>query len=246
MSQQEQHLTIEDLSVFLDTQLSPEKQAAYSAHLQGCEQCQKELTGLRQTVTLLRALPQPSLPRSFVLPTTPVVQSVGAQRDTLTLITKIGPRSSSTRTRTAVNTALRVVSALAAVIGIVFILSGLLSSLLFGSAQPTASQFNAMSKNDPSVVRNADTTAHQQAQDKDNAGTPAVTSTQPDSKHAQAAQGSNAAHEAQTTAPGTFLWPQFLFFDLNTMGGRLGLGILLFVAGSMGIRFFSRKKSRAG
>ena len=64
----EKHLATEQLSAFIDQDLSPEEQAVCESHLQGCQQCQNALASLRQTVILLRALPQPQLPRSFVLP----------------------------------------------------------------------------------------------------------------------------------------------------------------------------------
>ena len=67
MTQQE-HLTTEQLSAFLDKQLTPQEQAFFDAHMQSCSRCQNALGELRRTVVLLHALPQPSLPRSFTLP----------------------------------------------------------------------------------------------------------------------------------------------------------------------------------
>ncbi|GAC1624569.1 MAG: hypothetical protein NVS4B7_15260 [Ktedonobacteraceae bacterium] len=64
----EGHLTTEQLSAFLDQQLSPQEQVICKLHLQTCEHCQSTLATLQQTVALLKALPAPSLPRSFVLP----------------------------------------------------------------------------------------------------------------------------------------------------------------------------------
>ncbi|HLX39760.1 MAG TPA: zf-HC2 domain-containing protein, partial [Ktedonobacteraceae bacterium] len=69
----DRHLTTEQLSAFIDKQLAAEEQAACTAHLQTCQQCQQALAALRQTVMLLKALPQPALPRSFVLPTNLIV-----------------------------------------------------------------------------------------------------------------------------------------------------------------------------
>src|SRR5215469_2615502 len=65
-----EHLTIEQLSAILDKQLSPQEWAVCRAHLSTCQQCQGMLADLRQTSALLHALPQPELPRSFVLPAT--------------------------------------------------------------------------------------------------------------------------------------------------------------------------------
>ncbi|TMC58178.1 MAG: hypothetical protein E6J21_13300, partial [Chloroflexota bacterium] len=68
MANRDQHLTTEQLSAFLDRQLSPREQAEYNAHLESCQLCQGALASLRQSVVLLRAMPQPSVPRSFTLP----------------------------------------------------------------------------------------------------------------------------------------------------------------------------------
>ncbi len=64
---QNEHLTTEQLSALLDKHLSAQEEAQSEAHLRDCQQCQGILNDLRQTVALLRALPQPPLPRSFAL-----------------------------------------------------------------------------------------------------------------------------------------------------------------------------------
>jgi len=58
----------EQLSAALDGMLTPEEQAALDAHLAGCESCRRELEELRQVRSLLRAVPESALPRSFLLP----------------------------------------------------------------------------------------------------------------------------------------------------------------------------------
>ncbi|HEY1389089.1 MAG TPA: zf-HC2 domain-containing protein [Ktedonobacterales bacterium] len=57
------------LSAALDGMLAPEEQAALDAHLAECDTCARELEELRQVRRLLRAMPEPALPRSFLLPT---------------------------------------------------------------------------------------------------------------------------------------------------------------------------------
>ncbi|HEY7340892.1 MAG TPA: zf-HC2 domain-containing protein [Ktedonobacterales bacterium] len=59
----------EQLSAALDGALTPEEQAALDAHLAECDTCARELEELRQVRRLLRAMPEPALPRSFLLPT---------------------------------------------------------------------------------------------------------------------------------------------------------------------------------
>ncbi len=57
----------EQLSALLDNQLDEQERAALEAHLRDCAECQAELASLQQTRALLRALPQPTLPRNFSL-----------------------------------------------------------------------------------------------------------------------------------------------------------------------------------
>lgn len=59
------------LSAHLDGALEPTEDAALQAHLDACLDCQHELAALRQTQALVRALPTPALPHSFILPETP-------------------------------------------------------------------------------------------------------------------------------------------------------------------------------
>ncbi|HEX6122642.1 MAG TPA: zf-HC2 domain-containing protein [Ktedonobacterales bacterium] len=58
----------ERLSAWLDGALPAEERAALEAHLATCAACQRELDGLRQVRALLRALPDPTPPRPFLLP----------------------------------------------------------------------------------------------------------------------------------------------------------------------------------
>jgi len=61
------HLDTELLSAYLDNQVTPAERARVEAHLRVCMTCQAELNSLRQTVTLLRALPRVPVPRAFTL-----------------------------------------------------------------------------------------------------------------------------------------------------------------------------------
>lgn len=56
------------LSALLDNELSEQERADLEAHLQTCTDCRAELESLRRASALLRALPQPILPRNFMLP----------------------------------------------------------------------------------------------------------------------------------------------------------------------------------
>ena len=66
----------ERLSAYLDGELAPADAAALERHLAECAECRDELAALREVRTLLRALPQPPLPRSFVLPPTTAPRAV--------------------------------------------------------------------------------------------------------------------------------------------------------------------------
>ena len=59
------------LSAYLDQQLRAGEQLRVEAHLQRCAACRRELEELRATVRLLQQVPQPALPRSFVLRAAP-------------------------------------------------------------------------------------------------------------------------------------------------------------------------------
>jgi len=65
------HLTDEQISTYLDDRLAPAERASASAHLGQCEECSKTLQDFRFTVDTLRALPDPPLPRSFLIVQTP-------------------------------------------------------------------------------------------------------------------------------------------------------------------------------
>lgn len=58
---------IEQLSAYLDGQLSDVERATLEKHLDECSRCRRELDELEATVALLHALPVPRPPRSFTL-----------------------------------------------------------------------------------------------------------------------------------------------------------------------------------
>ena len=129
MAKQDRHLTTARLSAFIDGQLSVEEQEQSEEHLGTCELCQQQLAELRQMVMLLHALPQPKLPRSFTLPvaeTTLAPRTVSVARP----LAPVTPLRQSTGIPASIGGAIRVISTLAAVIGIVFLLSGLFGTVI--------------------------------------------------------------------------------------------------------------------
>ena len=130
MAKQEQHLTTARLSAYIDGQLSPEEQTQTEIHLQNCVVCQQQLAELRQTVALLHALPQPPLPRSFVLPTAEPALVPSQATRTARPLAPITPLPRRNGWPIYVTGAVRTVSTLAAMIGIVFLLSGLFGTVI--------------------------------------------------------------------------------------------------------------------
>lgn len=139
----DRHLTTEQLSALLDQQLPSQEQAEYNAHLKTCRQCQKAMADLKLTVALLHALPQPTLPRSFVLPAT-VGHTDEQPARPVHPVHSVRPLTTTTR-RTPPNRlghlarrSIRTLSTIAAVIGLIFILSSFLSTHSFGGATTTS------------------------------------------------------------------------------------------------------------
>jgi hypothetical protein len=67
-SDRDQHISIDDLSTYLDGEIeSTEERARIEQHLAMCETCREELESLRAVSRLLADLPEPPLPRSFRL-----------------------------------------------------------------------------------------------------------------------------------------------------------------------------------
>jgi len=76
----------EDLSAFLDGQLTPSDRARVQRHLKECADCRADLDALRHTVSLLRAVPALKPPRSFVLPVTEARRQRQARRQRLAYV----------------------------------------------------------------------------------------------------------------------------------------------------------------
>jgi anti-sigma factor RsiW len=117
----------EMLSAYLDGALTSAEREALERHLAGCAECQEELAGLIRVGALLRALPEPALPRSFTLP------EPGAAHGGRSLPVR------SARRVSAWSGAAQWVGGLAAALGAGILLAGVLPPLGFGGAASTAS-----------------------------------------------------------------------------------------------------------
>jgi cell division septation protein DedD len=232
VAKQDRHLTTEQLSAYLDGHLSPQELSPCDAHLNTCKQCQQTLAELRETVALLHALPQPTLPRSFLLPA-----DISVAR--LAPVQPPTPLSITARRRrwpSHVHSMVRVVSTIAAVIGIAFLLSSLVGvAPQFGGSASTSSSTSAPV---PAQRNNAVTPSEHVQPRVPSPGasvkTPSSpgTSTADQNRNEPTPKPTPAAHPANAPNP-----PQFLIqlFDLSTSRGRALLGVLLLVLGLIGI-----------
>ncbi len=258
---QEHHLTIEQLSAFLDRQLSPQEQAECDIHLQHCPHCQSSLAELHQTVSLLHTLPQPELPRSFLLSarTLSIAERSERQLASVTPITHSRSRSWQTYLRRST----RIISTIAAVLGIFFIMSSLLTTLLIlphgGAASTTSapvfspvqslspmppsasSQFSNVAgpgQNPASPVRNPRVTSTSD-QKETNAPTPvptAVNTIIPTSRSAPSnSNGQQGYAQTQSVPP---------ILDLSMPEGRAGVGFILLILGVLGAFLTRRRPAR--
>ena len=229
-----EHPTTEQLSAYLDKQLTPHEQAVFDAHFQTCQRCQQRLAELRYTVSLVHALPKVEAPRSFTLPTGISPISIEhARRDREQLPNQRRRASHSMLRRTV-----RVVSTLAAVLGILFVLSGLLSTFtLFGhiggaslSSAP-ASNSAGQSNQRPSVLGpNDSTTATSRANVPPyGAATKPVVPT-PTAERAKSTRTPSSGSIPTNQGP---IIPPAL--DITMPEGRLGIGMLVLFLGIIGL-----------
>ena len=245
------HLTTEQLSAFLDKQFSAQEQIEWNAHLRTCQQCQRRLADLRQTVVLLHALPQVELPRSFVLPASTrlapehriqTVQkgaAVGERGGRVMPIAHDRPRN-----RSALQRSVRVLSTIAAVVGFLLIASGLLVGAHIGgggtyasnTASGGASQVTAGSA--ASSPQNLPRQPSQHATVspvKPGAAAPQVTRTP--SQIVKSAPSPTHAHDHNVSLPPVL--------DLSTPVGLEGVGLILLVLGFLGLTVMRVVRRRA-
>jgi anti-sigma factor RsiW len=219
--QRDQHPTTEQLSTWLDQQLTPEEQAACSTHLEDCEQCQYVLDNLQQTVNLLQSLPQLEVPRSFALPADFHITSDRNKQQQI----KQSTTTSLPRLPTPLRHSLRAVSALAAVIGLFFALSSFVA--LLHSDRPSTSSVSAPAPtNSPSSAQHAPIP---QLTDRNNANGSSNASNKADNRQPTAETNSTA------TEP-------ILPFDFNQPEERLSIGIPLAILGSIGFVLFAQRQ----
>jgi hypothetical protein len=226
-----EHLTIAELSAYIDEELTPAELAACDAHIRTCQPCQAALADLRLTSTLLSSMPQVAVPRSFTLPTnlltlpeTPATEVRTLKRSS-SLATPIWRRS------------MRVASTLVAILGLFFVLAGALSALPHGGAMNSAS-----------TASNGVSAPHAAAGQATTQPTPLLSST-PERNLSPNAEATRRATELTTptpvnTSPTYGAQPQGpptdqpalpAVLDLSQPLGRLSTGLALFLLGIVGV-----------
>ncbi len=258
MSPYNSHLTTEQISAFLDQQPSAQEQSTSQAHLNTCELCQQQLAELQQTVLLLRALPRAPLPRSFVLPVESTIQSeaVAGEEDATPKIA----RQAQNRILilpSYVRTTMRIASTLVAVLGLFFILSGLLAMVSGTSRVSTSFEISTKAR-----VANSSSDTHQPqplaggavapssntSQPQPFAGgaaAPSPNTSQPQPFAGRAANTQKLGISPNTSRPQPPMSPITSFFDLGTPKGHLSIGLLLLIAGIVSVTLFTKLGEQA-
>jgi len=221
-----EHLTTEQLSASFDKQLSPQEQAVFDAHISTCQQCQNKLADLRLTAALLHALPEEEVPRSFVLPgNVSIIPDRTIQQNTT--FTPIPQRQ---RRRVSIlRRSIRVVTTLAAVLALCFIISGILPLLYSGgtSTSSTASSGSTpleMGTVHPTVTAPGDQQSQRALQPNGSAATTPPTEIAHSLSPTGKGTTTSKAEHPTNPGPGTTTPPAI---DLSQPVSRLGIGVLV-------------------
>lgn len=231
-----EHLTIAQLSAYLDKELSRDELALCDAHLQSCPQCQAVLADLRITSALLHRMPQVEVPRSFVLPSNLAVLPAAPARSE-------PRRLQPTRSQYVVKRSLRALSTLAAVVGLLFILFGAISTLPHGGYATSGA-----------VMAPENGAAGSKSGTPSLAGTHKSTSPY-EHETVQAQATARAQHQQEPTATPTAsapVEPQApqtnlpAVLNLGQPEGRLSIGAALLVLGILGVLLTRRSRRGVG
>ena len=236
------HLTIEQLSAVLDKQLSPQEWSVCQAHLGTCQRCQGMLADLQQTSALLRALPQPELPRSFVLPATITSPAGQISRPEVRAPVRQIARGRSRTWPRYLRYSTRFISTIAAALGIIFIISGLLVSLPHGGATTASTPMNAPSSSSAGTSGTAQTPqAKVQTPNADSARNSHPKTPPPQPVGTSTSKSSSGFRYPENRANAL---PSIL--DPGTIEGRVVIGGLLLVLGILGLVFTRRRLVGSG
>lgn len=222
----------EQLSALLDNELGEQERAELEAHLPTCAACRAELESLRRTRDLVRALPQPALPRSFALPLEAAPRqeqprqfasatrpAPGPQRR----IPAAPPTRMPNRRRPA--RALQWLSSIAAVLGIVVLLSGFFSSHTLRNTATSATSFG--SNQGQTAGAPVPTSTHPSLPDHTpNDTNPGLNTPSPTTETPAATPTASDGHTLNSTSPSGASPSPFL--------SATGLGVLLLLLSACG------------
>ncbi|HXR64780.1 MAG TPA: zf-HC2 domain-containing protein [Ktedonobacteraceae bacterium] len=241
--QSNEHLTIAELSAYLDEELAPEELALCDAHIQICQPCQAALTDLRLTSALLGSMPQVAVPRSFVLPTNLVL--LPETPNVASINTSTRPAS---KAPAIWRSSVRAVSTLVAILGLLFFLAGALTALPHGggsAASTTSSTGRAYvpsTQSEPAPTPTGFVTSTPaQHISPDTRATHQATSTGADHltptpiSTRSAYSGQNQNHDQSQNQPQTPQPELPAALDLGQPAGRLTIGISLLLLGILGV-----------
>jgi anti-sigma factor RsiW len=218
-----EHLTTEQLSASFDKQLSPQEQAVFDAHISTCQQCQNKLADLRLTAALLHALPEEEVPHSFVLPgNVSIIPDRTIQQDA----THIPIPRRQHKQISVLRRSIRVVSTLAAVLALCFIISGILPLLYSGGTGASSTASSGSTPLEMGTVHPTVTVPGVQEQNRvpASAGSAATPPTETAHSLSPTDKGTTTSKTEHPANPGPTTPPAI---DLSQPLARLSFGVLV-------------------
>jgi anti-sigma factor RsiW len=237
----DEHLTTEQLSASFDKQLSPQEQAVFDAHISTCQHCQNKLSDLGLTAALLHALPEEEVPRSFVLPGSISIAPDRTIRQDAPFNSI--PQRHRTR-RSVLRRSIRIVSTLAAVLALCFIISGILPLIYnaAGNSATTASSSSTLGK--ANTVQPTVTTPRVQQPNRvvpSNGSAATVPPTGTAHSLSPTGTATTPSSSEHSTNPGQSpATPSAI--DLGQPVARLGIGVLVLVVSVLGLIITRRRR----
>ncbi len=207
----------EALSSYVDGELPAAEREQMERHLAECTVCQQALSDMRRVRALLRALPEPSLPRSFLLPEE---EPLRAEPNL-----PVAPARASRLVFVRFARAMQAVGGVAAAAGLVLVLSGVVSGLGSHVENSTASYAPATGASQVESTGTPDTSSLT-GRDMPSATTDARTSTAPQQNQARVMPTATPQSEQPTPAAERAV----PLLSIGGTGLMLG-GIALVVAG---------------
>jgi anti-sigma factor RsiW len=141
--QANEHYTNEELSAYLDKELTVQEMTVCATHLQTCAICRALYADLQLISSLLHALPQEPVSHNFTLPIATLQTSVIPPLQILDAPVQMSTARKPDSTRPILRRTMRAVSTLVALVGLVLLLSSFFASY-HGTAGTSASNTSRM------------------------------------------------------------------------------------------------------